>query len=181
MNHVRAGRRVPLLPEAPGRSRARRAGSRVEILVERKDLAEAADGASRIPRCLNNRSLAAEVATLEAAPNLPDELESWSFGRRQRLAIRRLPRFIRSRRSSKATRPRHDLEWSRRPLNPCPARHRGDEETAPSGRERGSQRPRPRWVSSDWRRRDRMFVLRFSGLALDLPARSGFSFQEGDG
>jgi uncharacterized protein with PhoU and TrkA domain len=50
----------------------------VDILVELKDLAEAAVGIAYSALLFNNRSLAAEVGTLEARSDiLHDELESW--------------------------------------------------------------------------------------------------------
>ena len=50
----------------------------VDILVEMKDLAEAAVGLAYSALLFNNRSLAAEVGTLEARSDiLHDELESW--------------------------------------------------------------------------------------------------------
>ena len=68
---------LPLPPEGdePALSELDRA---VDILVEMKDLAEAAVGMAYSSLLFNNRSLAAEVASLEARSNqLRDELESW--------------------------------------------------------------------------------------------------------
>jgi len=68
---------VPEIPEsdAPALSELDRA---VDILVEMKDLAEAAVGMAYSSLLFNNRSLAAEVGTLEArSDQLHDELESW--------------------------------------------------------------------------------------------------------
>jgi uncharacterized protein with PhoU and TrkA domain len=80
VNHVRELAGAPALPEAPGEespplSELDRA---VDILVELKDLAEAAVGLAYSALLFNNRSLAAEVGTLEARSDiLHDELESW--------------------------------------------------------------------------------------------------------
>ena len=80
MNHVRELAGAPPLPEAPGEespplSELDRA---VDILVELKDLSEAAVGLAYSALLFNNRSLAAEVGTLEARSDiLHDELESW--------------------------------------------------------------------------------------------------------
>ena len=50
----------------------------VDILVEMNDLAEAAVGMAYSSLLFNNRSLAAEVGSLEArSDQLRDELESW--------------------------------------------------------------------------------------------------------
>ena len=68
---------LPLPPEGdePALSELDRA---VDILVEMKDLAEAAVGMAYSSLLFNNRSLAAEVASLEArSDQLRDELESW--------------------------------------------------------------------------------------------------------
>jgi uncharacterized protein with PhoU and TrkA domain len=80
VNHVRELAGAPPLPEAPDEeppplSELDRA---VDILVEMKDLAEAAVGLAYSALLFNNRSLAAEVGTLEARSDiLHDELESW--------------------------------------------------------------------------------------------------------
>jgi uncharacterized protein with PhoU and TrkA domain len=80
VNHVRELAGAPPLPEAPTEeppplSELDRA---VDILVEMKDLAEAAVGLAYSALLFNNRSLAAEVGTLEARSDiLHDELESW--------------------------------------------------------------------------------------------------------
>ena len=80
VNHVRELAGAPPLPEASGEespplSELDRA---VDILVELKDLAEAAVGLAYSALLFNNRSLAAEVGTLEARSDiLHDELESW--------------------------------------------------------------------------------------------------------
>ena len=80
VNHVRKLAGAPPLPQAPGEeppplSELDRA---VDILVEMKDLAEAAVGLACSALLFNNRSLAAEVGTLEARSDiLHDELESW--------------------------------------------------------------------------------------------------------
>jgi uncharacterized protein with PhoU and TrkA domain len=80
VNHVRELAGAPPLPDAPGEeppplSELDRA---VDILVEMKDLAEAAVGLAYSALLFNNRSLAAEVGTLEARSDiLHDELESW--------------------------------------------------------------------------------------------------------
>ena len=68
---------MPLAPDddTPALSELDRA---VDILVEMKDLAEAAVGMAYSSLLFNNRSLAAEVGTLEArSDQLHDELESW--------------------------------------------------------------------------------------------------------
>jgi uncharacterized protein with PhoU and TrkA domain len=68
---------LPLPPEGdePVLSELDRA---VDILVEMKDLAEAAVGMAYSSLLFNNRSLAAEVGTLEGrSDQLRDELESW--------------------------------------------------------------------------------------------------------
>jgi uncharacterized protein with PhoU and TrkA domain len=68
---------LPLPPEGdePALSELDRA---VDILVEMKDLAEAAVGMAYSSLLFNNRSLAAEVGSLEArSDQLRDELESW--------------------------------------------------------------------------------------------------------
>jgi uncharacterized protein with PhoU and TrkA domain len=80
VNHVRELAGAAPLPEAPDEeapalSELDRA---VDILVELKDLAEAAVGIAYSALLFNNRSLAAEVGTLEARSDiLHDELESW--------------------------------------------------------------------------------------------------------
>ena len=80
VNHVRELAGAPPLPpppdeEPPALSELDRA---VDILVELKDLAEAAVGLAYSALLFNNRSLAAEVGTLEARSDiLHDELESW--------------------------------------------------------------------------------------------------------
>ncbi|HEX5938459.1 MAG TPA: TrkA C-terminal domain-containing protein [Actinomycetota bacterium] len=80
VNHVRELAGAPTFPEAPHEeppplSELDRA---VDILVELKDLAEAAVGLAYSALLFNNRSLAAEVGTLEARSDiLHDELESW--------------------------------------------------------------------------------------------------------
>jgi len=80
VNHVRGVAGAPTLPEAPDDeapplSELDRA---VDILVELKDLAEAAVGLAYSALLFNNRSLAAEVGTLEARSDiLHDDLESW--------------------------------------------------------------------------------------------------------
>ncbi len=80
VNPVRELMGAPSLPEAPGvepppLSELDRA---VDILVELKDLAEAAVGLAYSALLFNNRSLAAEVGTLEGRSDiLHDELESW--------------------------------------------------------------------------------------------------------
>jgi uncharacterized protein with PhoU and TrkA domain len=80
VNLVRDLAGAPPLPEAPGDelpalSELDRA---VDILVELKDLAEAAVGLAYSSLLFNNRSLAAEVGTLEArSDQLQDQLESW--------------------------------------------------------------------------------------------------------
>jgi uncharacterized protein with PhoU and TrkA domain len=80
VDHVRALAGAPPLPEASGEeppplSELDRA---VDILVELKDLTEAAVGIAYAALLFNNRSLAAEVGTLEARSDiLHDELESW--------------------------------------------------------------------------------------------------------
>jgi uncharacterized protein with PhoU and TrkA domain len=80
VNHVRQLAGAPDLPpapddEPPALSELDRA---VDILVELKDLAEAAVGLAYSALLFNNRSLAAEVGTLEArSDTLHDELESW--------------------------------------------------------------------------------------------------------
>jgi len=80
VNHVRELAGAPPLPpppdeELPPLSELDRA---VDILVELKDLAEAAVGLAYSALLFNNRSLAAEVGTLEARSDiLHDELESW--------------------------------------------------------------------------------------------------------
>jgi uncharacterized protein with PhoU and TrkA domain len=80
VNHVRQLAGAPDLPPAPDEeppalSELDRA---VDILVELKDLAEAAVGLAYSALLFNNRSLAAEVGTLEArSDTLHDELESW--------------------------------------------------------------------------------------------------------
>jgi uncharacterized protein with PhoU and TrkA domain len=80
VNHVRELAGAPALPprpdeEPPPLSELDRA---VDILVELKDLAEAAVGLAYSALLFNNRSLAAEVGTLEARSDiLHDELESW--------------------------------------------------------------------------------------------------------
>ena len=80
VGHVREVAGAPSLPEAPGEeppplSELDRA---VDILVELKDLSEAAVGLAYSALLFNNRSLAAEVGTLEARSDiLHDELESW--------------------------------------------------------------------------------------------------------
>jgi uncharacterized protein with PhoU and TrkA domain len=80
VNHVRELAGAPPLPEAPDEeppplSELDRA---VDILVEMKDLAEAAVGLAYSALLFNNRSLAAEVGSLEARSDiLHDELESW--------------------------------------------------------------------------------------------------------
>jgi len=68
---------LPLPPQGdePALSELDRA---VDILVEMKDLAEAAVGMAYSSLLFNNRSLAAEVGSLEArSDQLRDELESW--------------------------------------------------------------------------------------------------------
>jgi uncharacterized protein with PhoU and TrkA domain len=80
VNLVRVFGGAPPLPEppdddAPPLSELDRA---VDILVELKDLSEAAVGLAYASLLFNNRSLAAEVGTLEARSDiLHDELESW--------------------------------------------------------------------------------------------------------
>lgn len=80
VNLVRELSAAPPLPEppdddAPPLSELDRA---VDILVELKDLSEAAVGLAYSSLLFNNRSLAAEVGTLEARSDiLHDELESW--------------------------------------------------------------------------------------------------------
>jgi uncharacterized protein with PhoU and TrkA domain len=80
VKHVRELAGAQPLPETPGDeppplSELDRA---VDILVELKDLAEAAVGLAYSALLFNNRSLAAEVGTLEARSDiLHDELESW--------------------------------------------------------------------------------------------------------
>jgi uncharacterized protein with PhoU and TrkA domain len=80
VGHVREVAGAPSLPEPPGEeppplSELDRA---VDILVELKDLSEAAVGLAYSALLFNNRSLAAEVGTLEARSDiLHDELESW--------------------------------------------------------------------------------------------------------
>ena len=80
VNHVRELAGAPPLPpppdeEPPPLNELDRA---VDILVELKDLAEAAVGLAYSALLFNNRSLAAEVGTLEARSDiLHDELESW--------------------------------------------------------------------------------------------------------
>jgi uncharacterized protein with PhoU and TrkA domain len=80
VNLVRALAGAPALPPAPEGdipvlSELDRA---VDILVELKDLAEAAVGLAYSSLLFNNRSLAAEVGSLEArSDQLHDELESW--------------------------------------------------------------------------------------------------------
>jgi uncharacterized protein with PhoU and TrkA domain len=80
VNHVRELAGAPSLPESSGEespplSELDRA---VDILVELKDLSEAAVGLAYSALLFNNRSLAAEVGTLEARSDiLHDELESW--------------------------------------------------------------------------------------------------------
>ena len=73
VNHVRELAGAPPLPEAPHEespplSELDRA---VDILVELKDLAEAAVGLAYSSLLFNNRSLAAEVGTLEARSRHP--------------------------------------------------------------------------------------------------------------
>jgi uncharacterized protein with PhoU and TrkA domain len=80
VNHVREVAGAAPLPEASGEeppplSELDRA---VDLLVELKDLSEAAVGMAYSALLFNNRSLAAEVGTLEArSDQLHDELESW--------------------------------------------------------------------------------------------------------
>jgi uncharacterized protein with PhoU and TrkA domain len=80
VNLVRQLASAPPLPEppdddAPPLSELDRA---VDILVELKDLAEAAVGLAYSSLLFNDRSLAAEVGSLEArSDTLHDELESW--------------------------------------------------------------------------------------------------------
>jgi uncharacterized protein with PhoU and TrkA domain len=80
VGHVRELAGAPPLPDAgdddaPPLSELDRA---VDILVELKDLSEAAVGIAYAALLFNNRSLAAEVGTLEARSDiLHDELESW--------------------------------------------------------------------------------------------------------
>ena len=96
----------------------------VDILVEMKDLAEAAVGLAYSSLLFNNRSLAAEVGTLEARSDiLHDELESWvlraapearnpdelrgllRLGARARVDLRRRPRHDLVRRAGRAAAP----------------------------------------------------------------------------
>ena len=112
VNHVRELAGAPPLPEAPGDgapplSELDRA---VDILVELKDLAEAAVGLAYSALLFNNRSLAAEVGTLEAriATSCTTSSNPGSFARRPRLAIpmRSEASFDSApRRSTSATRP----------------------------------------------------------------------------
>jgi uncharacterized protein with PhoU and TrkA domain len=80
VNPLRELAGAPALPEppdddAPPLSELDRA---VDILIELKDLAEAAVGLAYSSLLFNNRSLAAEVGSLEArSDTLHDELESW--------------------------------------------------------------------------------------------------------
>jgi uncharacterized protein with PhoU and TrkA domain len=80
VGHVREVAGGPGRPEAPDEeipplSELDRA---VDILVELKDLSEAAVGLAYSALLFNNRSLAAEVGTLEGrSDTLHDELESW--------------------------------------------------------------------------------------------------------
>jgi uncharacterized protein with PhoU and TrkA domain len=80
VNHVRELVGAPPLPalpdeDVPPLSELDRA---VDILVELKDLSEAAVGIAYSALLFNNRSLAAEVGTLEGrSDTLHDELESW--------------------------------------------------------------------------------------------------------
>jgi uncharacterized protein with PhoU and TrkA domain len=80
VDHVRRLAGAPALPggpddDAPPLSELDRA---VDLLVELKDLAEAAVGLAYSALLFNNRSLAAEVGTLEGRSDiLHDELESW--------------------------------------------------------------------------------------------------------
>jgi uncharacterized protein with PhoU and TrkA domain len=80
VNLIRATAGAPPLPEAPESdapplSELDRA---VDIMVELKDSSEAAVGLAYSSLLFNNRSLAAEVGTIEARSDiLHDELESW--------------------------------------------------------------------------------------------------------
>ena len=104
---------LPLAPEddAPALSELDRA---VDILVEMKDLAEAAVGMAYSSLLFNNRSLAAEVGTLEArSDQLHDELESWVLRAapeaRDPDELRGLLRLAARQRDDLRRRPRHDL------------------------------------------------------------------------
>ena len=80
VNHVRELAGAPPLPDAPDEEQPplSELDRAVDILVEMKDLAEAAVGLAYSALLFNNRSLAAEVGTLEARSDiLHDELESW--------------------------------------------------------------------------------------------------------
>ena len=188
VNHVRELAGAPSLPESSGEespplSELDRA---VDILVELKDLSEAAVGLAYSALLFNNRSLAAEVGTLEARSDiLHDELESWVLRAapeaRDPDALRGLLR-LGAHRSTCATRPRH--EWyvdQGEPLHPVV--QLALEEPRRQLRGRGGA-----WVAGgraplkDLRLETEtgMFVLASSAFALDLSARSRFSLQEGD-
>jgi uncharacterized protein with PhoU and TrkA domain len=77
VRHLAGAPSLPVAPddETPALSELDRA---VDILVEMKDLAEAAVGMAYSSLLFNNRSLAAEVGSLEGrSDQLHDELESW--------------------------------------------------------------------------------------------------------
>ena len=128
---------MPLAPDddTPALSELDRA---VDILVEMKDLAEAAVGMAYSSLLFNNRSLAAEVGTLEArSDQLHDELESWVLRAapeaRDPDELRGPPPPRRRERVHLRRRPRHDLVRRARRAA-APGRADG------AGRDRGDQR-----------------------------------------
>ncbi len=150
VNLVRELAGAPPLPEppdddAPPLSELDRA---VDILVELKDLSEAAVGLAYSSLLFNDRSLAAEVGSLEARSDiLHDELESWvlrsapeardpdelrgllRLGERERVDVRRGARHDVVRRAGRAAAPgRADGA-------------RGDRGDRARGRRRGRARP----------------------------------------
>ena len=191
MNQLRELAGAPPLPLPPARSQPplSELDRAVDILVEMKDLAEAAVGLAYSALLFNNRSLAAEVGTLEARPDiLHDELESWVLRAapeaRDPDELRGLLRLGAASRVDLRCRSRHDLvrgarrsrstrscRWRwRRPRRRAPRRSCSEARTRRDARSRSSAGDRDRHV----RARGPTWV------PLDLPSAPQFAFQEGD-
>jgi uncharacterized protein with PhoU and TrkA domain len=191
VNHVRDLAGAPPLPEAPGDeppplSELDRA---VDILVEMKDLAEAAVGLAYSALLFNNRSLAAEVGTLEARSDiLHDELESWVLRAapeaRDPDALRGLLRLGAA--SEYMCDAARDMTWyveQGEPLHPVVqlALEETEETSSEVVVERGSQAAGRSLKELRVETETGMFVLAVQrGSRWIYRPRSGFSFQEGD-
>jgi uncharacterized protein with PhoU and TrkA domain len=191
VNHVRELAGAPPLPEAPDDeapplSELDRA---VDILVELKDLAEAAVGLAYSALLFNNRSLAAEVGTLEARSDiLHDELESWVLRAapeaRDPDALRGLLRLGAA--SEYVCDAARDMTWyveQGEPLHPVVqlALEETEETSSEVVVERGSQAAGRSLKELRVETETGMFVLAVQrGSRWIYRPRSGFSFQEGD-